>query len=36
MLMAMSTYLQGLWLLLGDGELMIKLLMYKSTNAPPK
>lgn len=36
MLMAVSTYPQGLWLLLGDVELTIHLLMHKSPNAPPK
>lgn len=31
-----SIYHQGLWLLLGDIELMIKLLFCESTNDPPK
>lgn len=31
-----SIYLLALWLLLGDVELMIKLLLCESANAPPK
>ena len=33
---AVSIYLQGLWLLLGNAELMIKLPLCESANAPPK